>query len=273
MDEQNTDDVDPKVVTFLLRKPWYARSKGVDSDTESEADSNDERAEAVDNSSWISTSGSQQNEAAFGIPDATLDGDMSGCETPAGASLPEASSSFLSPNCDWETNAISSSRLPYADREELMKEPMNPQQNLNTFIEQFAHIDDTDSDKVDIILAALSAASELQPTSEERWRALLAEAKRKRAERKQASSLQSGRSSGYLDEESMKEDRDSTLTSNLLVEEGEQLRIRRKQATAKHVTEIQQPRAEHGRAEAKHHSRRNRWQKLRSISRLLESRP
>ena len=71
----------------------------------------------------------------------------------------------------------------------------------------------------------------------------------------------------------MQEDRDLTLAMNLPIEEEERNRLRREQVIAEPVTEIQQPKTEHRGAEAEYQSRRIRWQKFRSISRLFESQP
>lgn len=135
---------------FLLRKPWYARPKRV-SDAESEVDRKDEGAEAVENSRWISTSDSEQNEAAFGIPDTTLDGDLSCSNTIIGASAPEVLSSLSYPKSAWETNAINSSQLPYADREEVIY----PHRIIDTVVEVLARIDDEESGDIDAALAKL----------------------------------------------------------------------------------------------------------------------
>lgn len=48
----------------------------------------------------------------------------------------------------------------------------------------------------------------------------------------------------------MQEDRDLTLAMKSPIEEKERIRLRREQATAEHVTGMQQRKAEHGRAEA-----------------------
>lgn len=266
-------------MSFLLRKPWYARPKSL-SHAESDVDRDDEGAEAVENPTWLSTLDSEQNEAAIGIPDATRDGDLSGSNTPAGASagasVLEALSSFLYLNSDWETNAINFSQLPYVDREEAL----NPHQLFNTFADQLARIDDPESSNIDAALAKLEgryAKSEVsyseeesrpKPNTEERWQAILAKTKRK-----QAASLDSGRSSGYVDEESMQKDRDSTVALKLPMKEEEHIRVVREQATAGHVTEIQKRKTGYRRVEAKSRSRRSRWQNFRSISRLFESQP
>lgn len=71
----------------------------------------------------------------------------------------------------------------------------------------------------------------------------------------------------------MQKDRHLTLAMNLPIEERERTRLRREPVIAEHVTEIQQPKAEYRGAEAKYQSRRIRWQKFRSISRLFESQP
>lgn len=186
MNDQDTRDVDPKVVSFLLRKPWYARSKSF-SDTESEVNRDDEGPEAVETPSWLSTPDSEQNGAAFWIPDATPDGDLSCSITPAGASAPEGPLSLPHPNSDWETNPIDSSQLPYADREEAV----NPHQRFVIVADQLARIDDVESGNIDATLAKLEGryaesevgycegASGPKPNIEERWQTILAKTERK----------------------------------------------------------------------------------------------
>lgn len=125
MNEKDTDNVDPKVAEFLLRKPWYAGTKN---DTEADADGEDEDgdpnvepAEPKIISVSSTKSNKEQEDEGFWIPQTPPDGRQFSFNTATGLSkMPRTLrwSEPMSNSTKWETEAMDSSQLPYADRED-----------------------------------------------------------------------------------------------------------------------------------------------------------
>lgn len=207
---------------FLRQKPWYARTKhdtdtdadadadadaDVDVDVDVDADSYVEGAEPERNSASASSSDKEQEDAGFWIPQAAPDGRLFYFNTLTGASRAEHTPKmFKLPDWppDWETKAIDSSQLPFADREDTEVHASN----LEAVVRELARIDGDEVGDIDITLAKLEGQYEerlgaktsvvRRASVEQRWQALLAE-----TERKKAAGLHSGPSSSYLDDDSM----------------------------------------------------------------------
>lgn len=195
---------------FLRQKPWYAGTKhDTDADVDVEAGSYVEGAEAERNSASASSSDREREDAGL-IPLATEcapDGRLFYSNTLTGASraeLPPKKFKLSDWPLDWETKAIDSSQLPFADREDTEVHASN----LEAVVRELARIDGDEVGDIDIALAKLEGQYEerlgaktsvvRRASVEQRWQALLAE-----TERKKAAGLHSGPSSSYLDDDSM----------------------------------------------------------------------
>ena len=201
--EDDTEDADPKVVAFLLRKPWYAGTKhdididididiDVDADADADADSNVEDAGPEINSASASNSETEQEDVGFWIPQPMRDGRMLYRNTLTGVSrseLPPNNFKLANPTPDWETKAMDSSELPYADRDYIARD------FFKILARELAHIDDDEGGDADATLAKLEgkySKSQAGPSEEQnvkrtsveqQWQALLLEAERKKADR------------------------------------------------------------------------------------------
>ena len=244
---------------FLQQKPWYAEKKhdaDVDADADADADSYVEGAEPENNSSSVSSSDKEQEDAGFWIPQAAPDGQLFYHNTLTGASgadLPPNKFKLSDCTPDWETKAIDSSQLPLADREDT---EVHSSDFAAVVYEELARIDGDEAGDVDATLAKLEwhyPRSQVSPlgrgpvtksSAEEQWQAILA-----KTERKEALRLKSWRTSSYFD--------DDTISFRL---------AKRDQAVHAEMQKIKLL-ADHVGVEATFEAKRDRWQKFRSVGR------
>lgn len=164
---------------FLLQKPWYARTKH-DTDTDADADSNVEGAEPVGKSVSFSALRLDKwlEDQGFWIPQTTPDGKLFYRNTHTEVSRPELPPKefgLSDRTPDWETEAIDSSQLPYADREDISKD------GFNAMVEELARIDDHEGGDIDATLAKLEGQYPRIQDGSSEWQAMCAAIDRKKA--------------------------------------------------------------------------------------------
>ena len=274
---------------FLLKKPWYASTKhNTAADTDADVDSSSAGADPKRNSTSASKADEEQQDEGFWIPQATPDGNLFYYNTLTGAARPEPPESFQStdPSSDWETTAMDSSQLPYADREDRV--------DLGAVAHERARISGDENDDIHAKLAELDGqypiskvgSSEAQDWTrqnvEQPWQAILA-----RSERNRVAGVYSGRLSDYFDIESIVSSNSHAEQAEAVHAEVQESKLdvgsegsdvesiisstsnKAEHAGAVHARMRKFKSADHFGAEARREAKRDRWQRFRSITKFF----